>query len=277
MNQNNYVFKFFCLWLLLLSLPLLPMFSNITKRRKQQTTYEFTLKEIQNITTVSAVDDAIYEIKNKIYEELVTELEHIIDVPSISIKNFINKARTCMRKALQENSPLTQAIHEESIPSSLYNNMLTILREEKINPNNVNLHYIINQNKDEEEILTAESLDPNQFLFDFTNFIKPTINFYESLLSDTTAQQKFVCLHELKHILLRHPALRSDQETKNLRSIMEREADIHAASKNIEFAYAGQKRRCDLSNYHPNIIGRQSHCETMKIMWALMQKKEELS
>ncbi len=280
MQHNNCIFKVFGLWLLFLPLPLFSMFNNITNRRKQQAAHKVTLKKIQNLTTVSALDQAIDDIKNKIYEELLIELEHITNEPSTSIKIFINEARRCMKKTLQKSYPLMQTIHEANLPSSLYKSMLTLLLKEKINPNNIHLHYILDQNEDEEDrekILEAETFDLNPLLFSSTEFIKPTINFYESLLFNTKAQQNFVCLHELSHILLRHSSIRPHRETTNLHSIMEREADIHAASKNITFAHAGKKARCALSGHHSKIIDSQNHCETMKIIYALMQKKEELS
>ena len=270
MNQSKYILTIFSLSFLLFASPILSMFNNTIKWGKKRNDYEAKLKQIQNLTTVSAVNDKIDAIKDEIYDELLTELEHIKDMPSEILRIVINYERMHMEELLQKDFPSAPVIHDPNIPSSLYQGILTILKAEKINPNNVNLRYMKNQ--DNEELLKAEAIDSNIILTSLSDFIKPTIIFYKSLSSDSQAAKDFVCLHETKHLLLRHPLLHG---TAQLASIKEKEADIHTASESTTFARAGKERRCTLR--HANIIDGKSHCETMKIMYALMQQKEALS
>jgi hypothetical protein len=270
MNKSKYILKIFSLSFLLFASPIFSMFNNTIRWGKKRNDYEAKLKQIQNLTTVSAVNDKIDAIKDEIYDELLAELEHINNIPSEILRIFINYQRMCMEEILQKNFLSAPAIHDPNIPSSLYQGILSIFKAEKINPNNINLRYVENTN--DEELLKAEAIDLNITLTRLTDFIKPTIEFYESLSSDTQATKDFVCLHETKHLLLRHPSLHG---TAEVTSIKEREADIHAASKSTAFAFTGQIRRCTLR--HANIIDGKSHCETMKIMYALMKQKEALS
>ena len=91
--------------------------------------------------------------------------------------------------------------------------------------------------------------------------------------------QDFVYRHELYHILLRHHLVDNlvpnSSNMNHLISIQEREADIHAASKNIHAAIAGKNFACDRGN--ADIIDQKRHCREMKIMYALMKQKEKLS
>lgn len=277
MNQNKHILiTTLCLPFLFFSSSsfamLTPFIKKNIKWHEEKRKREEELKEIKNIKTVSAMDTKIDTIKYDIYKECLTELAYITNQPFDQLRHNVDKERALIRKALQkENHRIVR--HDKNIPSSMYENFTNIMLEEKINPNNIDLEYITSSN---DSNLLASSRGGLYSTF----CIKPTIELYSALSKQPKNSQKFIYYHELQHLFLGHTFIKlmttpHSPQTKKLTSIKEREADIHAASKNIHIARAGIHRRC--IHQHPEIIDPQSHCYQMQIMYALMQQKEKLS
>ncbi len=241
--------------------------------------HDAELKKIKRLTTVSAVEDQINFIKSKLYTECLTELNHITEIPYETLKEQFDSERILIKEALQkEHSYITQE-HDSGMPPSLYKDLNAIMVKEKINPKNMILKYAA-ENLDNPRIIMLSSATGGSLKYYPHFFIKPRITIHEPLFQQYKAFQHFTGWHELYHIFLRHTSMNEmtrpyTSNNNRLISIQEREADIHAASKNTHAARAGKEMNCIFG--YPQIINRQSHCKEMEIMYALMQQKETIS
>jgi len=229
--------------------------------------HEEQLKKITQLTTVAAVDDEIDSIKNNINKEYLTELACTTNKSYEYLEKTVVNERAIIKRYLQRRGPRILHRHDKNIPSSMYQDLCTSASEEKINPNNITMTYLPNPIL-RKNLLASATCFGSQ------------INMYHALSEELKASLLFTLKHELYHVLLRHHWINSfaNAYTSNidkLISISEREADIHAASKNTLIAHAGTEQRC--LRGHVGIIDGESHCYQMQIMYALMQQKEKLS
>lgn len=260
-----------------------PTMQKIAEQRSEQqaqTLIKDKIGLIKSLNTVADVDHEIDQLKNGIYMQALTTLTLMTGKSYDMIKKRIDLERDLIQDLLQEEySHITQE-HDNKIPSHLYNDIISTLQKEKINPNNIKLKYVIGDNPGLLASAKSRLLKP-----DYPHFAKPRIRLYDALTNKSKSQQLFTYSHELSHILLRHGTMNiiadshDDTDTYSskvniLTSIQEREADIRTASKNSQLAYAGMTSRCDLG--HAEIIDDKSHCRDMQLMYALMKQKEKL-
>ncbi|HEX4068609.1 MAG TPA: hypothetical protein VHX42_00785 [Candidatus Babeliales bacterium] len=240
------------------------------------------LQAIKNLKTVEEVDTAIHEIKNGIYKEIITEIASLTNRPYDLTKHLFDAERNIVKKLLQSENPYITQKHSKDIPSSMYNDIISVLQEAHIDPKNVTLKY--SPNGDEGLLASAKGATFNSHLYPY--FKKPRIRLYAAVNDRPKVRQLFVYSHELYHILLRHSSMKiktaiyhsngiHNSNIDNLISIQEREADIHAASKNRQMAHAGMISRC--TSGHSEIINEKKHCYDMQVMHELMKQKEKLS
>ena len=276
-QQNNYILKSLILPFLFAFSSSNAMFGPLIKRTAQwqenKRKHETKLKEVRQLTTVTAVDHEISTIKNDIHKECFTELGYITKFPYNELENLFDKEKTLVKKALQKEKPYITQEHDDNIPLSMYKNLIFTIQEEKINPKNLKLKYKIKPNN---KTLMADSRGASYST-------KARIRIYNILSQCSKSCQLFTFYHELAHLLLCHGLIDLFAKTASpgkpnmtkLLSIEEREADIHAASKNAQIAYSGMEQRCTFG--HTLILDSQSHCHQMQIMYELMKQKEKLS
>jgi hypothetical protein len=250
-----------------------PMFAVSFAERLEQTKREKRIAEIKKLSTIDAVDHEIDTLKNNIYQECLTELASIIDTPYDSLQKRINRKRAFIKKTLHKNSDSPKN-HDPNIPSSMYQQLIRVISEMQINPNNIDLKYITSS--ETSGLLASANSGASQ---------KPYIKIYSGLSEHSHDSQNFIYHHELQHILLDHPSIHStislfnesynSSQKSKLISIQEREANIHAAAANINNARMGVEKSCIFS--HPEIINQKEHCTEMVIMYKLMKQKEKLS
>jgi hypothetical protein len=106
-------------------------------------------------------------------------------------------------------------------------------------------------------------------------------NFYISETIYHHHSPKFILEHEIKHLTLGHAPIgniltptHGQDDLKNIASIRERQANLHAALEGLDFAYAGMQDGC----YRPHtaILNKKEHCNEMRGAYALMQQEEKL-
>jgi hypothetical protein len=244
---------------------ILSSFSSIFTIDKKEINFEEYLKKINNLSSITEIDNEITTIKDGIYQELITELSHITKKPYDTLKKSTDSKRNRIKKTLQKKPYFFIRRHDTKIPLSIYNDLHKSMLDENIHPDNITINYLPNINH-------SRSADATDLL--------RHINIYHKLSEDSPNLQLFIHKHEIHHILLKHlssllTASFYTNDLKNLISIKEREADIHAASKNLDLAHTGMQHRCTLG--HLNITNDQHHCEEMTIMYELMKRKSELS
>lgn len=262
MNQSKHYLK-------ILILPLFFVFSsNIAIFNFFiETEQEKKIKKIQQLGTVAAVNHEIDTMKNNILNEYLMELTVVTKLPYDDIQAYIHDKRTTIKKRLEKHKP---QMHDPNIPSSMYKEIQAAISEENINPQSIRLEYKTGSH----DRILAKTVDG-----DYSG-MAPTIWIYEPLSQKSETDQIFIYHHELQHVLLMHTAItmnyyRTDLRNKKLPSIEEREADIHAASKNSQIAYNGMLRRCNIK--HTQIINQENHCSEMGLMYELMKQKEKLA
>jgi hypothetical protein len=254
-----------------------------SQQKKTQQWFEYArhqaeLNRIENIQNETEINTRVKKMQDDVYEETLQELVHITGEKHQNLKMFLNIKRLSARKKLNKNA---HAIHDPNIPADIYHDICQALHEDQINPNSIKLKYIDNPDNLN---LTADargSYVPNYAIDGHIIFKKPRIRLYSALLNMPRSERKFIYEHEKNHVILQHSlidmiALSFDLsfDGKKLTSIGEREADIHAASRNSMLACTGAKHRCLFG--HRAILDNDKHCQQMQIMCALMQQKEKL-
>jgi len=292
-QQNNYLLKSLILPFLFASSPSIAMFGPLIKKTVQwhaeKRKHETKLKEIKQLATVAAVDHEIDTLKNSIYKEGLKEVEHITNKPYDLLKKHFDTERDIVKDLLQKENPFITQKHSKKIPPAIYNDTISLLREEKVNPKNITLKYIVSTDPlPQADLLLADSrgafFSPHLYPY----FKKPRIRMYSTLTNLSILNILFTLRHELGHVFLQHSSMRrvaadscNSDDTYNsnidkLISIQEREANIYAASKNVQLAYVGMNTQCgDVG--HAQIINHEKHCHEMQIAYALMKQKEKLS
>jgi hypothetical protein len=222
------------------------------------------------------IDIEINNIKKKVYEELIKELEGKTVWTWLSFKRRIDYERKIIKQCMQ--NAYQDATHDSRIPSFIYTELNEVTKKKDINLKSINIGHAVNSAKNR---WAMDAYDGWLFLHKFC--ILPKINIYEEYIQkyqqyDET-DRMFVIEHELWHIFLRHSKIitiaNSYGNVKKLQSIVEKEADIHAASQNARLAHAAVKSRC-FNGPHPHITDKDSHCEQLKYLYELMKQKEQL-
>jgi hypothetical protein len=248
------------------------------KQEKEEAEKRKKLKTIKQLTTITAVDHEIDMIKNLIYDERLKELERITGQSYDTLKRDMDHNKNAMKERLQEKptnfrlfmgTAFSLHTHDPKISLPMYQDLCKSISEEGIDPKNINIIY----NSNSTCAASATDLTP-----------LPTITIHSPLLHESEFSQKFVYKHELSHILLLHHSCSqsayittlNEDNIKALQSIHEREANIHAASKNSHIAHAGMQREC-MYDGHTRIIDNQNHCKEMQIIYELIKRKEQLS
>ncbi len=255
-----------------------PTLKNIVKEQEDPI---FTkIKEIKQLATVDDVDHEIHRIQDDIYHETLKEIEGVTHKPYNHLQYYFDLQRIIVKDLLQTENPSITQKHNKNIPPSIYNDIVFLLRKNKIDPKNITLKYEITS----EENLLASAKGAEFNAQDFPYFKKPQIKLFSELTKTSRLNQMFTYQHELSHILLQHSFMLrvvlshvdnpENFNTDKLISLNEREADVYAASKNLSIAHAGMEDRCTYG--HVNIIDPIKHCDTMLIMYALMLQKEQL-
>jgi hypothetical protein len=233
--------------------------------------YEQLLKDIKEISSTKIIDEITATMKHRVYDELLKELEHITKKPYDDLKKEFDEGRRNIREFLQCND--IQAQHDPNMPLPIYHDLIASIAEENINPNNIALQY--NPDPSQRQFASARSLESV-----FSDEIKPTITTYHKLCNESKDQQYWSYKHEISHLLLHHflvdvfTWIHVKESKEKIKSIKEREADLHAA-KNAHLAFIGAEIRCD-KNPHRNIIDPRHHCTQMDIMRELMEQREML-
>jgi hypothetical protein len=272
------------------------------------------IEKIKNLTTLTAINLEINKIKEEIRLERVTELiriaseapntvsekimnlkqllettkEHYKELPPErqklidqlpllikipqgdfdSIQKQIIEEITSIKEELANTEKSSLGLHDPNLPSFIYNDLYTSILEEKINPYNIQIEY-----------MSGVRNEPNALAS--SNGFPPQIHIYEAFITKSENFQLFAYKHELFHIILRHSLEKTrikfhyNSNLNTLNSIHEREANIHAASRNLSLAYTGKKKEC--STPHSDIINQEYHCQEMTYLYELMKRKEELA
>jgi hypothetical protein len=239
------------------------------------------IKKINNLTTVAAVDLEINKMKEKIRLERIHVIILIAGGQALTQEKINKIYEAEQTKRIDEEAEIKQRLaqkpnpqfifHDPNMPQSTYDALCESIQEEGINPHNINLKYLPDL-KNEQMVLTLASAD---------DFPSPQITIYESLTTQAENFQLFTYKHEIFHILLRHELenirtrVTYKVNSNSLISILEREANIRAASTSIELSETGMERICTQGG-HPKIINNYHHCGEMKVLYELMKKKEEL-
>jgi hypothetical protein len=249
------------------------MIAWINRQRSQQNLQ--SLQQCLQSKDLEEIDGYIRQMQNNVSHECIEELARITCQSYDLLKSERDHARASIREVLKK--PHRHAIHDTSIPKPLYEQICTTLRHEGIHPKSTTLHYM------------ADSKDPDLYassqgtcFIDGYHVLEPKIRLFPPLLEESEEIQLFIQNHEISHILLQHTSMTDtinefnpDADTKHLKSIKEREADIYTASKSSRLACAGAILSCKLG--HNNIIDNSRHCTKMLTMCELLKRKEELS
>jgi hypothetical protein len=238
------------------------------KKLQQAQQHQANLQKIKNIQNIEEVNSMVEKINNEVYKECLQELQSKTGFPYDDLKSLIDTKRKDIKESLQQNN--FDASHDPNMPEAFYSKTIKALKEDDINPKNIRLTYAHTNDSRH----SASSIGP---LF-FREDPQPEIIFYNAILEMPEFEQDFTRAHELAHIKLRHTPIEyllKKNDMYKLDSILEREADIHAASKNSYLACAGAEHRCSYG--HRDILDEQAHCFQMQFMCELMKRKEELS
>ena len=269
MNNCNKILFFILLPFLLISSSNFAMITSLTKKR---TIFGKKLNAIDQLTSISSIDEEINKIKKNIYRQYIQEIKRITNDHDDDWDKEISTKRACARKALQSKNLDNHQIHSHNFPPDIYKDIITTMDQENINPNIIELYYDSTPN---DPSLYASAYSGAIFPPHATYIIRPSITIYKALLKQTRNEQLFTYTHELQHVILGHSSPRVFLPySKRLISLQEREADLHAASKNIHLAYAGMISTC--TGYHPDIIHHEQHSDDMFMIYALLHKKESL-
>jgi Zn-dependent peptidase ImmA (M78 family) len=285
-HKNNYLLSLFAVSLFsyssssaMLTSMLKPITKNIAKEQENKK-YKQKILEVKRLTTVSDVDHEIDKLKNDVYHELLKEIEDITQQPHDTFK--FDAQRDIVKDLLRIENPFITQEHSKNIPLSIYNDLISLLKNNNIDPKHVTLQYTINSDQN----MFAHSIGARFNSQDFPYFHKPQIQLFSAITKRPQSQQLFTYQHELSHILLHHSYISEvayshtddpiNCNIDKLVSIIEREADIHAASKNLLLAGTSLDLRCNGIS-HRKIIDPKKHCDDMITIYTLMLHKEKLA
>ena len=245
------------------------------QRAHRQESQRRIQEHVKKLQSVDEVNLRIDRMRDNVSNECIEELARITDKPYDLLKSTIDLERDITKEILKIPNP--QATHDSRIPASLYKTMRTNMLDEGVNPQSTTLKYKPDSQN------THLFGDSRGIVFIYGSLIlRQKIQLYPPLLQRSKDYQAFTCRHELWHILLQHSSMHytantysSNADKKRLHSVIEREADIYAASKNSRLACAGAIDRCQFG--HAEILDKNSHCTQMLTMCELLKRKEELS
>ena len=284
MNQQKQLLKILILPFLFTFSSSMPMLTSLFKQTLQKFTQSregSEITRIRQLATIADVDHEIDMIKDDVYDKTLKEIKNLSDIPYDTVRLYFDFRRGVVKNVLETSNPLINQEHDKNIPSSIYNDLISLLKDNSIDPKNVTLKY---ENSSEKGLL-ADARGANINVQTYPDFEKPRIRLFSQLIEEPKSNKLFTYQHELSHILLEHSFMQrvvlshiEDPKHCNLdqlTSLNEQEADIHAASKNIQLASAGVQSRCTYG--HIAVINPLEHCQVMITLYALMLQKEKLS
>ena len=239
--------------------------------------YAFS-QEVGKKMTREEINQQLESIRTNIDEELLKEFQALTGKPYSEVKEYVKNGTAWIKKDLNSQrfawydfwfpAPLRY-----NIPKEHKNFLNENLKECGVNPDMIDLNYI-KQTPSVESPFIATAAGRRSFN---RKHIFEQINLYNKFFELPADEQSFVIAHEVNHLLLGHSSIIIDVHNKNpnfpsLSSIIERQADTHAALQNSKIAY-GAVKMCR----HPYIIDKEAHCKEMQKIYFLMKLKEESS
>jgi hypothetical protein len=202
-----------------------------------------------------------YQVTDKIWQQCLAEMQHIKN----SYKNGM----------LQEHPDVT---HDPNVPADIREILTTLLQQNGINPQSVNLKMITDQTKINDSthylaqarsfILITSDAQNNTFTL-YSDYIPSVIEIFPRMIELSANDKMSTCAHEIQHLIQHHSLtelilikyllhhydvniseFKKSPEYHTLSQIHEAQAEILSAVKNPEIAACLKKMR--KNKYYPH-------------------------